>query len=128
MPNLGRIVAPVKNECLGNSKEVKQCQNEPFCQNKETSLYSWSKWSECSSKCGEGSRSRYRKCSTLNFDFPCDGSQMILERSACKSYDCNVPVNNFAVNFLFFLADCIVPNDLMFIVYRLCNIIVRLQH
>lgn len=45
----------------------------------------WSAWSECSSKCGIGTRTRIKKCSNLDFNFPCESTELIMERTICSS-------------------------------------------
>jgi hypothetical protein len=46
----------------------------------------WSEWSSCSAKCGMGSRTRIRHCSKEKLDFPCEGSELIMERGSCSSF------------------------------------------
>jgi hypothetical protein len=85
-----RIISSLKNECFGNNKEVSKCKNCPDANT--TNYFEWSAWSECSAKgCSNlnGTRSRWRKlkCSQTNNHFPCDGSEIVLERSVCQASD-----------------------------------------
>lgn len=43
-------------ECSGSSIDVEPCNEEPCCD-----VYRWSDWSDCSEKCGDGVRTRYKK-------------------------------------------------------------------
>ena len=72
---------------MGNNKEVSKCKN---CPDNTTNYFEWSKWSECSAKgCGNvnGTRSRWKKlkCSQSINQIPCDGSEIVLERSVCQA-------------------------------------------
>ena len=80
-----RVITSVKNECFGNNKELAKCKN---CPENATNYFEWSAWSECSAyKCGNGTRTRWKKlqCSPSRDKLPCDGSEIVLERSACTA-------------------------------------------
>lgn len=96
IPPNGKQFFPIKNECFGSNKEIKKC--DPVSCPKDidrvvSSETEWSNWSECSVRCGIGTRSRLRKCSKAKMDFPCDGNELIMERSVCSS-DCSNQVIN----------------------------------
>jgi hypothetical protein len=74
----------LKSECNGPNKEIRQCDTTTMTKCENKSPNEWSEWSECSVKCGVGTRTRIRKCSKLKNDFPCEGSELIMERSVCN--------------------------------------------
>jgi hypothetical protein len=82
----------MRNECNGVSREIRQCPLLPSslkCEqtgSKNRDLSEWSEWSECSVKCGIGSRTRIRRCDkSRDFLTPCEtGSELIMERTICN--------------------------------------------
>lgn len=72
----------IHNGCDGPNKEIRKCETSTICERNSDS--EWTEWSECSVKCGVGTRTRIRKCSKLKNDFPCEGSELIMERSVCN--------------------------------------------
>lgn len=86
---------PIQNECIGQNREIKKCENLDCTVNETTpALSEWSEWTECSTKCGIGMRSRIRKCSNLNFKFPCQGAELVMERTVCSSDKDCLPKKN----------------------------------
>ena len=77
--------------CRGHNLEVTKCV-EHLCKDNDLREFTpWSKWSECSTHCGKGVKSRSRNCTILD---PLSGLGLCMgkrkEISACEKHECSV--------------------------------------
>jgi len=73
--------------CIGDMKETRPCSPGPTPE--DCQLSEWHEWSECSSPCGPGEHSRFRKVvqEALHDGRPCDG--VIHETETCEVRPCD---------------------------------------
>ena len=65
-------------------EEIRSCYPTLPCPIEPPTM--WSEWTKCSTQCGNGTRSRIRYCSKKSYDFPCEGKELIMEKTLCTSY------------------------------------------
>lgn len=73
-----------KNEKCEDEEEIRPCFPTVDCPIEPPTM--WSEWTKCSTTCGNGTRSRIRYCSKKSYDFPCEGKELIMEKTLCSSY------------------------------------------
>ena len=79
------------SNCDGIDTETKECRD--ICE-QESLKSAWSDWSQCSSKCGNGLRTRTRSC----YGFKCD-SEIIYDQKSCfLKQDCPSGCNYSILN------------------------------
>lgn len=88
----------IRNDCTGPNREIRQCVPMPKCKDpttttrtstvRSTTSNEWSEWSDCSVRCGLGSRTRIRRCDKERdgaLMASCiTGNELIMERTICN--------------------------------------------